>query len=192
VKIYCDTDTLFSNIKRHEHQAKEQVELDALEKLFAFHRAGKVVLLRSLGNLRELEKTEDVPQRQRLRADYENLPALPKDERFYGVESLITDPYYGNVYNPLVSDVQDEAMLLELKNRGLKQGDAQLITQAVCNDCDIFITVMRAALSNHIALGLKHAFLLFGCVYLQRHWQKCKNALARSREWQKRDPFAIR
>jgi hypothetical protein len=66
MKIYCDTDTLFSNIKRHENQAKEKGELEALKKLLACHRAGKIVMFGSLLNLRELEETKKLTQREKL------------------------------------------------------------------------------------------------------------------------------
>jgi len=35
LKIYCDTDTLLNNIKRHEDEPKAQEELAALELLLA-------------------------------------------------------------------------------------------------------------------------------------------------------------
>jgi hypothetical protein len=42
--------------------------------------------------------------------------------------------------SPIISDVQDEAIRAELMKRGLKQRDAEHITQAVCNNCDVFLT----------------------------------------------------
>ena len=51
-----------------------------------------------------------------------------------------TDTYGGFVTYPLISDVQDETLRKELMARGLKQRDAEHLTQAVCNDCDVFLT----------------------------------------------------
>jgi hypothetical protein len=140
MKISCDTDTIVSNIKRHENRVKEKRELEALEKLLACHRAGKIVMFGSLLNLRELEETKVFTQRDKLRADFAALPPLPKDESVHGSERLITDPHGGFICNPIVSDVQDEGLCAELKKRGLTRRDADHITQAVCNHCDIFIT----------------------------------------------------
>jgi len=127
-RIYCDTDTLFSNIKRHENEPKAQRELEALEELLAYHRAGQIEMFRSLINRRELEETKSLSQLEKLRADYESLPPLPKDERPYGSEFLVTDPRGGCISNPLVSDVQDETRCAEVTNRGLTIRDAQHIT----------------------------------------------------------------
>jgi len=140
MRVYCDTDTLFSNIKRHESQPSVKKELEALKKLLVYHSGKKIVMFRSLGNLRELEKTKNLRQLKKLCSDYESLPPLPKDERHYGSDTLITEPYGGCISNPLVSDVQDEAICAELENRGLKRPDARHVTQAVCNGCDIFMT----------------------------------------------------
>src|SRR4030095_6761607 len=46
----------------------------------------------------------------------------------------------GFISCPLISEVQDEAICQELEQRGLKRADAQHITQAVCNACDVFLT----------------------------------------------------
>jgi hypothetical protein len=51
-----------------------------------------------------------------------------------------TDQYGGFVSSPLISDVQDEALRDELINRGLTRRDAEHITQAICNGCDVFLT----------------------------------------------------
>jgi hypothetical protein len=65
---------------------------------------------------------------------------LPKDEKFYGTARLVTDPYGGFIDNPIVSDVQDERLRGQLNKHGLTLRDAEHITQAVCNHCDIFMT----------------------------------------------------
>ena len=140
VKIYCDTNTLFHNVARHPTDLKTQIELRALEQLLACYRRGKISMFRSRVNLREIEKTPDVEQLANLRADYEALQQIPKDERFYGTEKLITDPRGGYIENPLVSDVWDEPLCAKLVERGLEIRDAQHITQALCNHCNVFLT----------------------------------------------------
>jgi hypothetical protein len=140
VKIYCDTDTLFHNVKRQEQESKTGKELVAIKQLLDCWRRGKILMFRSLVNLREIEKTKNTEQFANLRADYDQLPQIPNDERFYGTERIITDPHGGFIENPLVSDVQDEAILAKLVERGLGLRDAQHITQAICNSCDVFLT----------------------------------------------------
>jgi len=140
MKIYCDTDTLFHNVKRQEEEPKTKNELLALQKLLDCWRAGTILMFRSLVNLREIERTKSSEQLGKLRSDYDELPAIPKDERFYGTDEMITDPYGGRIRNPLVADVQDEDLFEKLVQRKLSKPDAQHITQAVCNECDVFLT----------------------------------------------------
>lgn len=134
IKVYCDTDTLLNNIGRH-HNAKAQQELEALERLLAYLKAGKITMFRSRVNLRETEGTKDPQQRQKLRGDYERLTAIPNDVKYLGSYSLPDGS--GGV---MASDVQDEAMCDELLQMGLTRRDAEHLTQAICNHCDIFLT----------------------------------------------------
>jgi predicted nucleic acid-binding protein len=140
MNIYCDTSTLFHNVKRHETEPKTGRELLALQKLLTYRRSGHIKIFRSRVNLREIVKTKDTKQLANLIADYETLLQIPLDEKFYGTEKIITDPYGGYVENPLVSDVQDEDLCAELIDGGLEIYDAQHITQAVRNSCDVFLT----------------------------------------------------
>jgi hypothetical protein len=97
-------------------------------------------MFRSLANLREIERTKNAQQLASLQSDYNELPPISNDEKFYGTERMITDPCGGFIENPLVSDVQDEKLCEELVQRGLCKADAQHLTQAVCNHCDVFLT----------------------------------------------------
>jgi hypothetical protein len=78
--IYCDTNTLFSNING-------PAELAALARLLADHRAGNIVMYRSLVDLREVMDTKDAIQQGKLLADYEELEPIAKDEKVYGFSS---------------------------------------------------------------------------------------------------------
>jgi hypothetical protein len=135
--IYCDTSTLLNNIKRHD-EPKTQKELRALEQLLALRRAGKIHMVRSRVALRELERTCKTEQRMKLRADYEALDQIARDENVHGFHSQF-DQRGGGTY-PLVSDVQDERLWAKLVTHGLSERDAQHITQAICNRCDVFLT----------------------------------------------------
>ncbi len=131
MKIYCDTDTLPHNI-RHADQ-KSQRELAALKQL-----AEKYLMFGSLVVLRELMNTTEQTQQNHLIVDYKALEPIPKDEKVHGLHTQ-TDQYGGCVTYPLVSDVQDERLREELTQHGLKLRDAEHVTQAVCNGCDVFL-----------------------------------------------------
>jgi len=132
LSIYCDTDTLLNNVS-------DPVELVALECLLGEHRAGKLVMYRSRVDLREIMATPDAAKQARLVADYEDLQPVVHDEQIVGF-NFIPDQYGGFVSNPLVSDVWNEAICTELVTRGLTRRDAQHVTQAICNKCDVFLT----------------------------------------------------
>lgn len=132
MKIYCDTSTLPHNIDHANH--KSQVELAALKQL-----AEQCLMFGSLVVLRELMNTTEQPQQNNLIVDYNALEPIPEDEKVHGFHTQ-TDQYGGCITNPLISDVQDEMLRSELMQRGLDLRDAEHITQAVCNDCDVFLT----------------------------------------------------
>ena len=132
LKIYCDTSTLPHNI-RHADQ-KSQGELAALKQL-----AENCSMFGSLVVLRELMNTPEQTQKNNLIVDYKALEPIPKDEKVLGFHTQ-TDQYGGFVSYPLISDVQDETLRKELTQRGLGLRDAEHITQAVCNGCDVFLT----------------------------------------------------
>jgi hypothetical protein len=133
VKIYCDTDTLLNNI------TTEPAEQGAVEILVAAHDKGIVVLHRSNISHREVMKTTDPIQRQRLIDDAEQRERVPNDERLLGFQAQDMG-HLGFFSSPLMSDVQDDALCQELEQQGLGHTDAQHITQAVCNACDVFLT----------------------------------------------------
>ncbi len=132
MKIYCDTSTLPHNI-RHADE-KSQGELAALKQL-----AEKYSMFGSRVVLRELISTTEQTQRDYLIVDYQALEPIPKDEKLLGFYTQ-TDQYGGCITNPMISDVQDERLREELTQHGLKLRDAEHITQAVCNGCDVFLT----------------------------------------------------
>ncbi len=144
-KIYCDTSTLAPNIR----DPKSLPELEALKRLRELCQAGKCPMLRSHIALRELEETKDVEQRERLKADYDLLERVLKDERLLGFSHNV-DQFGGFVTCPLIQDIQDPKIFDEIY-RQLKyrvsgepdlntRRDAEHLTQAICNDCDVFLT----------------------------------------------------
>jgi predicted nucleic acid-binding protein len=130
LKIYCDTNTLPHNIR----DQKSQGELAAIMQL-----AEEYPMFRSLVVYREVMNTPEGTQQNNLILEYNALEPIPKDEKVLGFHTQ-SDQYGGCITQPLISDVQDEKICKELKRRGLKLRDAEHITQAVCNGCDVFLT----------------------------------------------------
>jgi hypothetical protein len=133
MKIYVETSCLRSNVSRHS-DAKSQRELNALEQL-----AEQYSLFGSRLALREAMAAADVSQRDSLIIDHKGLQPIPNDERLLGYNTQ-SDPYGGFVCHPLIQDCQDEMLRKELMANGLQAKDAEHLTQAICNDCEIFLT----------------------------------------------------
>jgi hypothetical protein len=128
MKIYIDTSCLRSNILRHSDR-KSQKEVAALE-----HLAERYSLFGSGLTLREAMATTSATQRDSLIVDYKTLQRIPKDEKVLGFHRN------GFISYPLVQDCQDETLRKELIEAGLKPKDAEHLVQAVCNDCNVFLT----------------------------------------------------
>ena len=132
MRIYCDTSALRHNINRHNDE-KSQSELAALNQL-----TEKYPLFGSHLARYEAEKTKDDTRREHLIADVDELKNVPNDQKLLGFNVQISQ--YTCINSPIISDVQDEGIRAELMERGFKQRDAEHITQAVCNNCDVFLT----------------------------------------------------
>jgi hypothetical protein len=147
VRIYCDTDTLFHNIERRKDDPKTKKELDALRGLLVLRGSGEVLMYRSHLVSYEAMKTGNEVQRNHLIDDYNALEAIPNDEKLLGIGATF-DRGGGFVNYPIFSDVQNEAIRAELIARGLDQRDAEHITQAICNRCDVFLTRDEGTIIN--------------------------------------------
>jgi hypothetical protein len=120
--------------------------MQALAALLAEHRAGNIIMFRSLVVLREVVKTPDQTIKELLLSDYNDLPNIALDEKVLGMDTQ-TDRLGGTTVNPIVSDVQDERVLSMLIKQGIgsrkmgqKAWDAEHIAQALANNCDVFLT----------------------------------------------------
>jgi hypothetical protein len=93
----------------------------------------------------EAANTKDEGKRKRLLAEHEARERVPRDENVvgYNAQSDINGGFIGFF---LISDVQDETPHAELISCGLTRRDAEHIAQAVCNDCDVFLTRDRKSI----------------------------------------------
>jgi hypothetical protein len=133
LKVYGDTNTLPSNASNHASQE----ELAALEQLRADER---LEWFTSHIVRHEATNTKNESKRNTLVGEHEARKPLPKDEMIVGFNTQ-TVQSGGFLGFTLISDVQDEALRAELIKRGLTQRDAEHVTQAVCNNCDVFLTL---------------------------------------------------
>ena len=127
LNIYCDTNTLPANIR-------DEKELEAIKEL---ERRGMPMFGSHIVRY-EAMNTKNEVKRKHLSNEHGALTPTPKDEKLPGFHTL-TDRYSFFSW-PMLSDVQDEAIRAELIARGLKLRDAEHITRAVCNECDVFLT----------------------------------------------------
>jgi hypothetical protein len=137
IKIYCDTSAQLPNIRHSDPHT--QAERAAVQRLKEAAAAGLLELYASLVNLREVSNTSDDNQRGALIGDHKRLSPILKDERLLGFNHLF-DQFGGFINSPLISDTQDESIRDGLKAMGLSQKDAEHLTQAICNDCEYFLT----------------------------------------------------
>jgi hypothetical protein len=162
-KIYCDTSTLAPNI-RDPHSLPE---LEALKRLRALREAGHCSMFRSHIVQGELERTQNAKQRELLKADFELLDGILHDQKLLGFNTTF-DQLGGFVTFPLISDIQDSQMFeeiyQELKHRipsapdFQAQRDAEHLTQAVCNGCDVFLTRDYKTIIKPIGQWLERRF----------------------------------
>jgi hypothetical protein len=136
LKIYCDTNALFNNMRHTDPKTWRQ--RIALRSLLKWRKFGKYLMFRSRVVRYEYEKNGQTEHRSKLQADYEALDQIPQDER-PTVSFNITDRM-GCVSNVVTSDYLNEDLYKELQRRGLDEKDAHHITHAVCNNCDVFLT----------------------------------------------------
>jgi hypothetical protein len=141
LKIYCDTSALRHNISRHNDETSQR-ELAALNQLVEKYPLFGSHLVRY-----EAQKTKDEIRRGYLIIDAEALQNVFNDEKLLGFNIQISQ--YTCINSPIISDVQDEAIRAELMKRKLKQRDAEHITQAVCNNCDVFLTRDKGIHKRH-------------------------------------------
>ena len=118
LNIYCDTNTLPANIR-------DEKELEAIKEL---ERRGMPMFGSHIVPY-EAMNTKNEVKRKQLSDEHGALTPIPKDEKLLGFHTL-TDRYSFFSW-PMLSDVQA---------RGLKLRDAEHITRAVCNECDVFLT----------------------------------------------------
>ncbi len=120
-----------------------------MRQLENYSKAGVLEMVTSRVTLRETERTKDEQTRRNLKEDINNLTPVAEDEKVLGFQTL-QDQYGGSISYPLVSDVQDEKIFSELCSVGLPdREDTQHLTQAICNESRVFLTVDERTIIKH-------------------------------------------
>ena len=135
MKIYCDTNCLLHNIRGKKCQG----ELAALKHLAERHELYGSRFVRHEVLDTPVRNASDEVLRDFLIVECDALKPVPKDEKLLGFHTNY-DQFGGFVCCPMIADTHDDVLCEELKKRGLDPKDAQHITQAVCNDCGVFLT----------------------------------------------------
>jgi hypothetical protein len=127
LKILCDTSALHYNTR---DKPDEQAALEELAKLYP--------MFSSHFTRSEAGNTTKEPEKSYLTLNLTDLEPLPKHDLIVGFNLVIGR--HGMIGHSILSDVQDQGILTELLKRGIKELDAKYITEAVCNDFDVFLT----------------------------------------------------
>ena len=115
------------------------VEMAAVEKMMIAEQQGRLKTVTSRETWREQDRTHDSILRSQLQKDRDSTPVVTNDHKLLGFH-FQQDPYGGFVNYPLISEIVDEALFRELKQKGLKEADARHLMYAICNNCDRFVT----------------------------------------------------
>jgi hypothetical protein len=146
LKIYCDTCSLRHNVD----EEKERVALERLAEKFPMF--GSHLVRHEAANTKKTNPKGDF-----LIVDADALELVPKEKVLLGFQYL-SDQYGGFFAGPLTSDVPDETIRNEVMKRGLKQRDAEHVTLAICNSCNVLLTFDKKILK--IGTWLEERFKL--------------------------------
>jgi hypothetical protein len=142
MRVYFDNDVA-SAISRRDWEA---AELNAIDQLLEWHRAGRIVVGTSRQSAREMERAPSRHQAN-LKTGLAELDISTDDHRVLGFYSL-TDQFGGFISNPMVTDLVNEPLYADLLDYGLKPDDAKHLMYAVHQGYQLFLTCDRGILSR--------------------------------------------
>jgi predicted nucleic acid-binding protein len=87
----------------------------------------------------EIRRVKSRKQRRRLEKNYGKLNVHSQDHEVRGFFNSI-DSTGACTCNPMVADVPNSMVFDRLKEIGLKTSDAKILTVAIHNNCDVFLT----------------------------------------------------
>jgi hypothetical protein len=137
LRVYLDN-VICSGIIRGDLDPPD--EMKATHALKAAHDRGEVELVLSAESFREQDRTKDAGSRALLAENRDVVPRVSSDHKLLGFATA-QDQLGGFIAYPLVSDVVDDPLLLQLLEAGLTKPDAYHVMYAVHNGCTRFVTL---------------------------------------------------
>jgi hypothetical protein len=127
------------------HEDEERAALVELAKIVAL--VGSQMVRYEAGNTPNKTKRDTSTEtlREILVGEAAALELVAKEKVLLGFQHL-TDQFGGFFAGPLMTDVPDETIRSEIMERGLKQRDAEHVTLAICNACDVILTLDKKIL----------------------------------------------
>jgi hypothetical protein len=117
-----------------------EAERAALLEVEAAHQKGIIKRVTSRESWREQERTRDGTRRAQLQSARDLVSVVQADHRVLGF-SNVEGPYGTFAANPIVTDLVDEALFVDLTEFGLKEPDARHFMYAATNSCERFVTL---------------------------------------------------
>ncbi|MGH7354107.1 MAG: hypothetical protein ACRELS_05935 [Candidatus Rokuibacteriota bacterium] len=136
MKVYLDNVIASAWVRDDLGPPAERAALQALRSHTNFELLQVVT---SRESWREQERSQNPHVREELRASRDKTSVVSEDHRVLGFNSVDLG-HQGFISSPLVTDIVDEALFLNLQALGLKGSDARHLMYALCNGCVRFVT----------------------------------------------------
>ena len=148
IRVYVDNNLLGPNA------AEYRAETEALQWLEVERRAGRLEWMVSRRTANELEKAP-IEREEALEAAYGAVTHLGDDHTVKHFSSVDLGAA-GFVTMPMVEDVPDERIFVELSGMGLDVMDARHLTVVIHNGCDVFLTMDKKVLRCRAEIAARY------------------------------------
>jgi len=135
VQCYFDN-CIVSGMARGDLDASQMAVFPLLEQA---KQDGRLEVLTSRETWREQERATSPSVRAQLERSRGNVPLVSDDHSVLGFFN-ITDQLGGFTANPMVTEIVDEGLFVQLRKEGLRDADARHLMYAVHNACVRFVT----------------------------------------------------
>jgi predicted nucleic acid-binding protein len=136
IRVYYDTNMIGENAEQNE---KENLALIELKKLMAPDGSKRLSFTISNRNRNELDRTTDKDKKVRLHEAAKDLANESNDHKLLGI-NVYMDRLGTCINSPRIVDVPDEEIFASLRKILPDEMDAQLLTVAIVNHYDVFLT----------------------------------------------------
>lgn len=116
----------------------EPPEMAAVQKLITAGKDGRLEVVTSRKSWDEQSRASDLAKRSKLDEARQDIPVLTDDSRLLGITTVHHEGMF--ISYPILTGIVDEGLYATFVAAGLKDLDAQHLTDAVHNGCDRFVT----------------------------------------------------